>query len=289
MNNTRNKSIKLFALVLASTITHLSADNPAEFYLETAQEQLAKKDYKAANESLKKVLEKTDDPQLIAKVKNAIGWAYYSDGKIELAKEYLDAAYTLSDKISEPKISARALNNLALVEFSQGNYNNARQHFSNKLVVNQSIAQKYLPIIEEQQTVQQSNQHIASGKKHRINQQFSQAIDEYDQALKLTPDSGKILDYKGYALFRLQRYDEAIRVLNYAFSLKQTGNYIPLNLVKAYCGSGKIETAVRFIQTNPNEFSNKQYLKDGELLNTCPATVITQIKSSPRENRIGHN
>lgn len=107
--------------------------------------------------------------------------------------------------------------------------------------------------------------------------QLEEAIKLYDQALgrnsdgtyNLLPNSAYILDLKGYSLFRLKRYDEAVTILFTAMKADPNFAWIYFDLARVYCAIGKsyeaseairqaikLQPNIQTIMQNDKEFSD---------------------------------
>ncbi|MEH6344809.1 MAG: tetratricopeptide repeat protein [Bermanella sp.] len=269
------KILSYILIINASLLTLvLNADEDVGFYLNSANNLLEKREYDAAIRNLSKVLLITDNSGTKAKVNNAIGWSHYSAGDSQSAIKYLKKSYDLALTAGANETAIRAVNNLGLVEFSLGNYKESKKYFETDLVLNTEISKEYLPLIEDQLIQSSTNEYVSEGIVHRLNKEFDKALIEYDKALALTPDNATILDYKGYALFRLGKYSESIDALRKAYSINGAGLFISINLLKVYCGSGDFESAKKYMKDNPSIINdNDALLSDGELVDTCKGRV----------------
>jgi len=101
----------------------------------------------------------------------------------------------------------------------------------------------------------QAQQHISAGQAYLTKKKFDEAVQEYDEAIKLDPDNPKSYNAKGYALMRLEKYQEAIETLEYLTS-KVAPKYIwgHYNLALAYAKAdkpGAIQEAKAVIEIDP--------------------------------------
>jgi tetratricopeptide (TPR) repeat protein len=81
------------------------------------------------------------------------------------------------------------------------------------------------------------------------------------EALRLSPDSGAILDSLGWALFRKGRYNEAIDYLRNAFQRQPDGE-VAAHLGEAFWAIGQRETAIQMWRAAAKEFSDHPVLKE---------------------------
>ena len=254
------------------------ADDNAASHVETAQKYLSEKNYKGAIGEFSAALSFTMDDKYKSKIVNAIGWAYYSIGESESAMQHLQQAYELASRAGERNVMIRALNNMGLVEFSRGHFAEARKYFEDDLVATGDTAKRYLPLIVEQENLKKANDYISTGVVYRLNKMFTKSIGEFDKALSLVPDNANALEYKGYALYRLGKYDESIATLNRAYELDSSDINISINLLKAYCGKKEPKKSIEFIKSSTVSADDKKaLLNDGELKRVCGPEVMDQI------------
>lgn len=72
---------------------------------------------------------------------------------------------------------------------------------------------------------------------------FAAAVAAYDKALAINPDNARILNWKGYALFRAQAYDEAIASLGRAIAIAPGVAEAHYNLALALWKTGRRDEA----------------------------------------------
>jgi len=105
-----------------------------------------------------------------------------------------------------------------------GNYADAIEYYDNAIALNQAYAQAF------------------SGKAYSLNQlgNYTGALDFSQKALAIRQDN-RALNARAYALFRLQRYDEAVTAYDTLFTVQT-------NLPEPYCNQG-----VAYEQMNKSE------------------------------------
>jgi len=105
-------------------------------------------------------------------------------------------------------------------------------------------------------------QNCAQGLSFFQNQQFEQANKTYAECVKESPQDSFLVYMKGLTLVRLERYEEAIPILENAVKL----NYFPqsaaeFNIAKCYAHLEELEKAISFLKiANDNGFNQFQML-----------------------------
>lgn len=223
-----------------------------------------------------------------AKVNNAMGWTYFSDGNNEKAKRYLQQALTLSAESDNTRLAEKASNNLGVVEYTAGNLDAAEVHFLNKWSKGSETSLRYLELIKQQRTLEEVHGIISQGVTYAIDKNYADAIVEYDKALAIEPDNVRALEYKGYTLYRLNNYAEALTALKKAQAIKPEQFNVLINLMKAYCASDKTDVAKQLIEDNKTLLiSNSTILHgDGELQKTCGKELFSAIVEQPKEEAV---
>jgi len=214
-----------------------------------------------------------------AKVNNAMGWTYFSDGNNDKAKQHLQQALTLSADSGNTRLAEKASNNLGVVEYTAGNLDAAEAHFLNKWSKESATSLRYLELIKQQRTLETVNSMIAQGVIYALNKNYADAIVEYDKALAIEADNVRALEYKGYAHYRLNNYDAAISALKKAQNIKPEQFNVLINLMKAYCASEKMDAAKQLVDENKALLiSNNSILQgDGELQKVCGKTLFSEL------------
>lgn len=106
---------------------------------------------------------------------------------------------------------------------------------------------------------------------YRLKKDFKSAVIEYDKALNIYPNNARALDYKGYALFRMGQYVEAIKILEKALTVEPDRVNVIINLLKSHCASGSFNYAKLLVEENKDLIlRNKKILRcDGEFQKVC--------------------
>lgn len=269
----------LGVLCLAFLAVGARAQESVKEYLGEAQQSINAKNYDDAISKLERALSISTDTRTKTAIKNAIGWAYFSAGNTVDAKKYLQEAYKEATGHDFADIARRSANNLGLVAFSQENLKEAREYFTSKWAKDSETATLYLKLIDSKLKAEKVNGYISSGINYRLNRQFSEAIGEYDKALSLDPKNVRALEYKGYALFRLGQYDEALAALGKAHAVEPDRISVLLNMLKAACGAKKLDEARKLALDNREviESNKKTFARDGEFNRVCGATFLSDI------------
>jgi tetratricopeptide (TPR) repeat protein len=223
-----------------------------------------------------------------AKVNNAMGWTYFSDGNNEKAKQHLQQALTLSAESGNTRSAEKASNNLGVVEYTAGNLDEAEGYFLNKWSKESETSIRYLELIKQQRTLKTVNSIIAQGVTYTLDKNYVDAIAEYDKALVIEPNNVRALEYKGYAHYRLNNYAEAITALKKAQTIKPEQFNVLINLMKAYCASDKTDISKQLIEDNKTLLtSNSTILHgDGELQKICGQELFSAIVEQPKEEAV---
>jgi hypothetical protein len=101
--------------------------------------------------------------------------------------------------------------------------------------------------------------------------EYQQAIQYYDKILRVDPNNSRIINYKGYSLYRWGKYEEAEKVLSQGIISDPHDVLMRLNLAKTYCKLGKNADASRVLfKELPLSDKQKQFVcNDGEFTNAC--------------------
>lgn len=94
----------------------------------------------------------------------------------------------------------------------------------------------------------EEKQFIDEGLQAARRGDFTAAVAAYDRALAINPDNARILNWKGYALFRSQAFAEAIASLDRAARLAPDVAEIHYNLALAQWKGGRRDEAVKALQ-----------------------------------------
>ncbi len=124
------------------------------------------------------------------------------------------------------------------------------------------------PVVVEPHAVEASTWKAQGIRLFRAGQ-YPQAIEAYDEAAALDPTDFEAVSFKGYALFRAGRNNEALTVLENAQREFPDNPWIALNLLKVHCAAGDFATANALTRNEPL-ISNVALIKaDGEIRRIC--------------------
>ena len=114
--------------------------------------------------------------------------------------------------------------------------------------------------------------------------QYGQAVEHYDEAIRADPTDIQNLDYKGYALFRANRHEEAVATLEQLRELAPDYLFGRLNLAKAYCAQDKNDAALEALTGAPvlSVDDLNVVLGDGEFLRVCQR-IVPQTRQAALE------
>ncbi len=93
---------------------------------------------------------------------------------------------------------------------------------------------------------EESRVWLRKGYSFEGKRRYEEAIECYDKALAIIPDSADALGAKGWALVELERYEEAISYFEKALEIKPKVARFWNNMGVAFEDSGKIEEAIKF-------------------------------------------
>jgi tetratricopeptide (TPR) repeat protein len=235
-----------------------------------------------AVEAMKVALESTAELSKKADIQGAIGWALVTESKYDDAEEYLKLSLKSALDSDNKSAALRANNNLGISNYLQNNLDESKAYFTQDLAQNSVIAQNYLNLISVKERKIKGEEALNMGVAERHNLNFVEAIRKYDLSLEYMPTNAKTLELKGYAQFRLGRFDEAQSTLLLAKKTDPQRKFIYLNLLKVACASDSSETIVRTIDTSGLDLATYKhwYDIDGEFRAVCADndTLITLLE-----------
>lgn len=183
----------------------ISDEEKAYELYKQAQERMIYGEYDKAIMSFGKFLKLQPDH---AEALYEIAGCYASQNKVQKAVEYLTKAIAL---------------------FPDRYLAKARTDSNFELIRHRSSFKSLVSSDEEK-----ANDLYSQAKVMMATEDYKQAITIYNKALKIQPDNAKSLLDKGFALFKLERYEEALENLQKATGLDTKG-YIWHILDSAYC------------------------------------------------------
>jgi tetratricopeptide (TPR) repeat protein len=154
-----------------------------------------------------------------ASVDNVIGWAYFSFSNTAQAELHLMSALHKAEKQGDRQIAILAANNLGIVNFTENRLDRAEFYFGMEYNADTEVAREYRRLIDAKRREITLSMALERGKQQRYEGKFQQAVSSYETVLKLDPRNAAALEYKGYALYRLGRMDEAEASLEAARSI----------------------------------------------------------------------
>lgn len=210
-------------------------------------------------------------PPAEASVDNIIGWTYYSLGNVVEAENFLRASFKSAVQLGDEKVATLAANNIGIVLFSENRLDEADVFFSMRHNAQTDVAIEYRKLIEAKRRDTALSKALEQGKQQRYELKFRQAVTNYETALLFEPGNVEALEYKGYALFRLGRFNEALDALWEARSIDPTREMVHLNIVKVECARRSEDGVQQAVDNSkfPLEQVATWYQRDGEFVEVC--------------------
>ncbi|WP_298828381.1 tetratricopeptide repeat protein [uncultured Piscinibacter sp.] len=174
--------------------------------------------YELAGDSLRRALER--DPR-DAQARYTLGLSLWALERRDEAVAEIQRAF------ENPEVKARALQDPAFQPI--------------RGTLDARAGQESGRSVEEKQSIDAGLQAARRGD-------FAAAIAAYDRALSFNPDNPRILNWKGYALFRSQAYAEAIASFERAAKLAPEVAEIHYNMALALWKSGRRDDALKALQ-----------------------------------------
>ena len=207
-----------------------------------------------------------------AKEYNSLGYLDYLAGEFNQAENYYLKARQSAGTDTQLKI--KIYNNLANLKMEQADFDNASRYASISSSLGSQYSKTILTAIQSLKSIDEPTkrfyQLMDEGVRHSKLRKFEKAIMYYDQAMEIRPDNYRALNFKGYALVRLERYDEAEQVLEKGVKMVDDYNPMRVNLLKAYCGNSKLEKAREFTSELGTAQKVKElFQEDGDLRRRC--------------------
>lgn len=167
------------------------------------------KDYEKAGRLFQEIL--VLNPRF-ADIQNKLGIIYNQTNRLELAAQAFEKALALNAGYTEASL------NLAITYSDLGMYEKARQvferasHFTEMTVDKTSATAGIDPFVKGKL----SDEHLRLGNMYYDLRLLDDAIDEYQKALRLSPNFADIITQLAIALRDKGHYDEAIKEFNRA-------------------------------------------------------------------------
>lgn len=290
-----NKTVCRFVSALvASVIATLAGEQAyAEDYLGRAKSELAANRYDDAIRLLREERRKAEKNKAVAPIDNLIGWSYFSSGNVADAERFLKSALAMADQENNSEVKTLAANNLGIVYFVKGDLDKSLRFFNQPYTKQSSIAVQYRQLIQSKRTAIEVERYAQEGIAHRGKLEFARAVESYDKALDQSPDDPRLLELKGYALFRLKKYEDAIHILETGMRVDSAGTrpFIQLNLLKSYCAANRDRDIALLIERAALSRSALQlwWENDRELNDACRGNrAVRQVlnEKSPEKSLI---
>ena len=211
-----------------------------------------------------------------AKEYNSLGYLDYLEGEFKQAENnYLKARQEAGD---DTQLRIKIYNNLANLKMEQADFDNASRYASISSSLGSQYSKTILAAIQSLKSIDEPTkrfyQLMDEGVRSSKLRKFETAIAYYDQAMEIRPDNYRALNFKGYALVRLGRYDEAEQVLEKGLKIVDDYNPMRVNLLKAYCGNNKLVKAREFTsELGTAEKLKELFREDGDLKRRCKSLL----------------
>ena len=182
-------------------------------------EAFDKGDYKTAEDLFQQLL---SIKPAFADIQNKIGIIYNHTNRLEMAAKAFKKALEMNPGYTEASL------NLAITYSDLGKYEDARKVFEKAARFSEQANKTSRSSIDPFIKGKLADEHLRIGKIYYELREFDEAIDEYQKALRLSPNFADIITHLGIALRDKGRFDEAIEQFNRA---KQSNpRYIPARL-----------------------------------------------------------
>jgi len=223
-----------------------------------------------------------------ARTENVIGWVSFTIGRHDEAELYLKESLSSSIESGDIDTAKIAANNLGILYFSNDALDESMYYFSRSYNRETPIAMQYRALIEKKRNELIAVSALERGVQQRLNRDFEKAIISYNTALEHKPDDDEAIEYKGYALFRMGKYDEAIEALNLSKRINPERKFVHLNLAKVYCSMGDESGVIKTI--NDSGVPESQFAEwravDKEFSRVCRDSQVIQSLTTRSESEI---
>lgn len=109
---------------------------------------------------------------------------------------------------------------------------------------------------------------------------YSQAVIAYNEALRLDPQNPYIVNLKGYSLFKANRLEEAVKILEYSVEIDPSYAWGFFDLARVLCANKEFdkarEAAMKAVKLRPD--LRRIMLSDGEFTRLCKP-ILNSIKA----------
>jgi len=227
-------------------------DKETQLRLERGREYYANREYDKAEPYLLKVAESESG---FADVMNMLGIIYHDRGQVALAQEYFEKALRLNPRYTEAAL------NLSVAYNEQGMYAEAKTVHDHAT----DFSPRQDNDIEPYARGKLTNMHAKLGHAYLDLQMFDNAIEQYQTALKLSPDFADIHTQLGQLYRDAGQQDQAVKVLE---TVKEKHpDYTPalISLGVTYFSKGDKKAAKRqwqsIIDKDPENQTAGMYLR----------------------------
>ncbi len=198
--------------------------NLDELY-EQGMDAFNKKDYIQAETLFHRIL--SINPRF-ADIQNKMGLIYGITNRPALAAKAFEKALELNPSYTEASL------NLAITYSDLGQYDKAREVFELAARISSASSEDIDPFIKGKL----ANEHLKIGNIYADLRRLDDAIDEYQKALRLSPNFADIITQLGVAYREKGQYDEAIKHLSRAKEVNPRYMLARLHLGLTYYSHG---------------------------------------------------
>lgn len=182
---------------------------------ETGLAAFDRRDYAVAEEAFAEILKQKPN---FADVLNKMGVIYNQTNRLDLAVKTFERALELNPCYTEAAL------NLAITYSEIGKYERSREVFEKAARCSNVTPRAMDPFVQGKL----ANEHLRIGNIYYQMGLLDEAIEEYQKALRFSPNFADILTQLGIALRDKGRHDEAIKQFNLAKEINP--HYIPARL-----------------------------------------------------------
>lgn len=182
---------------------------------EQGMEAFNRNDYTQAESVFHRIL--AVNPRF-ADILNKMGLIYSQTGRAALAAKSFEQALDINPGYTEASL------NLAITYHELNQYDKAREVFERAARISKEGSSDIDPFIKGKL----ANEHLKIGNIYANMGRFTDAIEEYEKALRLSPTFADIITQLGIALRETGQYDEALKQFNRAKEVNP--NFIPARL-----------------------------------------------------------
>lgn len=226
-------------------------DQKLEDLYESGLAAFERRDYAFAEEAFAEILKQKPN---FADILNKMGVIYNQTNRLDLAVKAFERALELNPCYTEAAL------NLAITYSEIGKYERSREVFEKAARCSNVTLRAMDPFVQGKL----ANEHLRIGNLYYQMGLLDEAIEEYQKALRFSPNFADILTQLGIALRDKGRHDEAIKQFNLAKEINP--HYIParLHLGITYYSQGFFGLAEEewreALNIDPNNPAVKTYL-----------------------------